>query len=213
MRQLFRGCIHIAGSCTARIETRHRGALDHRRIVAVGNDGAAWCKLMRILDHRKERFVLLLAVYGPVGVEYLVAAMFAIGLREHHQFDVGRIAFGCCKCCEQVIDFIIGQCQAKFRVSLHQRVLAALRDIDECQRLRIQLAKQAGRLVGAAQDHFSHAIVQQGLHCGDAIVRQFLRAAEQTRFQVHHIQDAALYPVYACHAAVMRNVGRLAGPG
>jgi hypothetical protein len=34
---------------------------------------------------------LLVPVDGPAGVEDLVPAMLGIGLREHHQFDVGRV--------------------------------------------------------------------------------------------------------------------------
>jgi hypothetical protein len=52
---------------------------------------------MRFADHAEQRLVLGFAVDHPGGVENLVAAMFGIGLGEHHQFDVGRVAAGLVK--------------------------------------------------------------------------------------------------------------------
>jgi hypothetical protein len=69
--------------------------------------------LVRLADHAEQGLVLLLAVDHPGGVEDLVAAVFGIGLREHHQFDVGRIAAGLGKDVEQVIDFVVRQRQAE----------------------------------------------------------------------------------------------------
>ena len=43
-------------------------------------------------NHREHRLGLRHAVDLEVGIEDLVAAMLGIGLREHHQLDVGRIA-------------------------------------------------------------------------------------------------------------------------
>ncbi len=76
----------------AGIKTPHARAFDDRGIVGIRDDGSARMPFMRIADHREQRLRLRLAVDHPVGIEDLVPAMLGIGLREHHQFDIGRIA-------------------------------------------------------------------------------------------------------------------------
>ena len=76
-----------------RKEARRVRSLDHRRIVAIGGQHA------RGIAPRRWRESCRTATAG-IGspstmnsrVEYLVAAMLGIRLREHHQFDIGRIA-------------------------------------------------------------------------------------------------------------------------
>ncbi len=107
MRQ-FVGCpVHIAVLRTTRIETRDGCAFNDGRVVAVGNDSAFRLQLMRVLDHAEQRLVLLFAVDGPVRIENLVPAMFAISLREHHQLDIGWITLCLCKGVDEIIDFIV----------------------------------------------------------------------------------------------------------
>jgi hypothetical protein len=65
------------------------------------------------------------AVDHPGGVEDLVAAVFGIGLGEHHQLDVGRVAAGLGEDVEQVIDFVVGQRQAERAVGVDQRSFSA----------------------------------------------------------------------------------------
>ncbi|KAG1314737.1 hypothetical protein G6F63_016151 [Rhizopus arrhizus] len=67
-------------------------AFDHRSIIAVRAARVLRGLLVGVLDHPEQRAVLFLAVDGPAGVEDLVAAVLGIGLREHHQFDVGGVA-------------------------------------------------------------------------------------------------------------------------
>ena len=62
---------------------------------------------MRITDHGKQRAVLGFAVDGPVGIEDFVTAMFAVGLREHHQFDIGGIATCATEGSIEIVDLII----------------------------------------------------------------------------------------------------------
>jgi hypothetical protein len=47
---------------------------------------------MRVTDHREQAPFLRDAVDHPIRVEDLVPAVLGVRLREHHQFDVGRIA-------------------------------------------------------------------------------------------------------------------------
>ncbi len=96
---------------------------------------------MGILDHREQRLILRLAVDDPVGVKNLVAAMFAICLRKHHQLDVGRVALGAGERSQQIIDFVIRQGQAQFGIGLLQGAFAAGQQIDGGQRLGVQFAE------------------------------------------------------------------------
>src|SRR3546814_7620773 len=49
---------------------------------------------------------------------YLVAAVFGIGLREHHQFGVGGVAAERAVALPQIGDFIVAQCQAEAAVEI-----------------------------------------------------------------------------------------------
>jgi hypothetical protein len=99
-------------------------------------------------DHAEQGLVLGRAVDHPGGVEDLVAAVFGIGLGEHHQFDVGRVAAGLGEDVEQVIDFVVGQRQAERAVGLDQRSFAAFEHVDRSKRLRREMAEQ---FAGASQ--------------------------------------------------------------
>ena len=61
---------------------------------------------MRVADHRKKRFRLSHAIDDPVRIENLVPAVFRIGLREHHQFSISRIACRTKVKLKQVINFL-----------------------------------------------------------------------------------------------------------
>ena len=94
LHQDVRGLALVAGT-TARRPGRSAppAAPSHDRgVVRVGEHGALRAGRVRVADHLEQRLVLLLAVDDPVGVEDLVAAVLAVGLREHHQLDVGRVA-------------------------------------------------------------------------------------------------------------------------
>jgi hypothetical protein len=75
---------------------------------------------VRLADHAEQGFVFRFAVDHPGGVEDLVAAVLGVGLREHHQFNVGRIAPGLRENVEQVIDFVVGERQTERAIGLDQ---------------------------------------------------------------------------------------------
>jgi hypothetical protein len=68
------------------------GALHDRGVVGIGDHRAARIEPIRVADHREERLVHRAPVDRPRRIEDLVAAVLGIGLREHHQLDVARIA-------------------------------------------------------------------------------------------------------------------------
>ena len=75
-----------------RIETLDFRAFDYGRIVFIGNDRAFGMRVVRVANHAEKGFRLFFAVEDKVGVKDFVAAVFAVCLREHHQFNIGRIA-------------------------------------------------------------------------------------------------------------------------
>ena len=75
-----------------RIETLDFCTFDHGRIVFIGNDCAFWMRVVCVANHAEKGFRLFFAVEDEVGVEDFVAAVFAVCLSEHHQFNIGRIA-------------------------------------------------------------------------------------------------------------------------
>ncbi len=140
-------------------------ARDHRRIVLVGREHPRTVVLIGVLDHLEQRLVLLDAVDGPRRVENLVPAMFAVGLREHHQFDIGWIALQLREPLDQIIDFVFGQCQTEIAVGLHQRGTTAAKNIDAGKRLRLVMAEQHIRSVQRFQHRLGHAVEQCRLYC------------------------------------------------
>ena len=89
-----------------RIETLDFRAFNHGRIVFIGNDRAFGMRVVRVAYHAEERFWLFFAVEDEIGVEDFVAAVFAVCLREHHQFNIGRIALQSLVVFNQIIDFV-----------------------------------------------------------------------------------------------------------
>ena len=87
--------------------------------------------------------------------------MFAVGLREHHQFHVGRVALELLEALQQVIDLVVGQRQAPVAVGLLQRGTATTQHIDVLHRHRVQVGEQAVGGIQRGQHAFGHAVVQQ----------------------------------------------------
>jgi hypothetical protein len=77
--------------------------------------------LVRVLDHAEQALVLIHTIQRPAGVEHLVPAMLGIGLREHEEFGVGRIAAEFGVALRQIFDLVIGQRQAQPAIRLGQR--------------------------------------------------------------------------------------------
>ena len=76
---------------------------------------------MRVPDHAEQRVGLFIAVDNPLCVEDFMATMLGIGLCEHHQLDIGRIARHALKILQQIIDFIAGERQSHFAIGTLQR--------------------------------------------------------------------------------------------
>ena len=64
---------------------------NHGGIVFIRHHRALRAGFVRVANHTEQRFFLFFAVQNEIGIEDFVAAVFRIGLREHHQFHVGRV--------------------------------------------------------------------------------------------------------------------------
>ena len=82
----------------------------------------------------------------PRGVEDLVPAVLGVGLREHHQLDVGRIAAEFGVALAQVVDLVLRQRQAEARVGARRASASGTRF--ERRRAR-GAANSAARVVAA----------------------------------------------------------------
>ena len=91
-----------------------------------------------------------------------MAAVLAVGLRKHHQLNVGRVALKLGESLDQVVDLVRRQRQAKLGVGAFQRGLAAGQHVDGLQRLALQFGEQAnGGLRPVGHHALGHAVVQQ----------------------------------------------------
>ncbi len=182
-------------------------ALDHRGVVLVGGQDALRGVVVGVADHAEQAFGLRLAVDDPVGVEDLVAAVLGVRLREHHQFDVARIAVEVLEVLDQVVDLVVRQRQAPVVVGLFQRGAAAVEHVHHAQRLGLGAAEQDHRIVQGRDHGLGHAIVQHDLD------RFALAGGQQLAVTgLQRVDDAALDAMDAGQAAVVGDVGRLRGP-
>ncbi len=186
--------------------------LHHRGIVGIGHDGVLRRELVRVADHLEHRAVLLDAVDRERRVEDLVAAVFAVGLGEHHQFHVGGIALQLGERAHQVVDLVVRQGQAEVAVGRLQRRPAVAQHVHMLHRLGRPLVEQVGGALALEDRAFCHAVVQQVGHGLPLCPFEPPRAAEQAALEDDAIFGHPLHPLDGC-AAVVRDVGRLRGPG
>ena len=137
-------------------------AFHHRRIVRISHQHVLRVGLVGVADHAKHAGALGGAVDAEVGIEDFVAAVLAVGLGEHHEFDVAGVALQLHKGLEQVIDFVIGQGQAKAGVGLLQGAAASAQHVAIVHGRGQQGLEQAGQVAAFAPNAFGHAVMQQG---------------------------------------------------
>ena len=135
---------------------------DDRRVVVVGGQDAIRRAGIGIPDHAEQRQVLGLAVDPPVRVEYLVPAVFRVGLGKHHQLGIRRIAADGAKSVHQVVHLVAGDCQPQLPVGLLESrpTLGQHRHVD--QRSGIMVCEQSVSRLEITQHRLRHAVVQHG---------------------------------------------------
>ncbi len=74
---------------------------------------------------------MFLSVERPRRIEDLMTTMLGVGLREHHQLDVIRIAIEVIEALVEIFDLVLGEREAQALIRLRQGDLAATQDIDD----------------------------------------------------------------------------------
>ena len=101
--------------------------------------------------------------------------MLGVGLREHHQLDIGRITPQCGKALGQIVDLVGGERQAQFGIGLLPAPIGPPTSKRNPRRAaRFGLHEQALSLGRIAQHDLGHAIVQQRCRARE---RGFVEAA------------------------------------
>ena len=67
--------------------------INDRRVVSISGQYTAGRLSMGVTNHSEQGFVLVLPIDIPTRVEYLMAAVFRVSLRKHHQFNISRVSF------------------------------------------------------------------------------------------------------------------------
>lgn len=116
--------------------------------------------LVGVADHGEERQVTVLAVDPPVGIEYLVSAVFGVRLREHHQLDVARVARQPGIGLGQVFDLGMAQGQSHALVGLLECVHGVRSQRDVFQRGGGGVVKECLEPLGLLVDRLGHPVVQ-----------------------------------------------------
>ena len=188
-----------------RHEVRDFRALHHRRIVGVGDDRVRGRGRMRMTDHAEQRVRLRFATDDPGRIENLVAAVLGVGLREHHQFDIGRIAARGGEDADQIVDLVGRQCQAENAIGRCYRVAAAAEQVDGGDRFRNHVGEHARQRGAGIEHHLGHAVVDQGR---DALLLRAGQPAGRTDAVFH----PALEPRHGIEPALAGDLGGLRRP-
>ena len=165
---------------------------------------------MRVADHAEQALGLGHAVDGELGVENLVTAVLAIGLREHHQLHISGVALQTRESGDQIIDFVFSQGQAPGLVGIHQSGASADQHVHMVHGRRLQGGEQGRRLGAAGHGRLGHSVVQRGCHLAQLLRSQFGRT-EQARFHGQPVFGQALHTAQG-KTAVVRNVGGFGSP-
>ena len=136
-------------------------AFNHGGIVFIRHHRALWAGFVRVANHAEQRFGLLFAVQDEIGIEDFVAAVFRIGLREHHQLHVGWVAVQRAVVFKQIVHLVCRQGQPHAFVRRFQRGTPATQHVHRVERLVFVRGKQFFGGLEIGQHGFGHAVVQQ----------------------------------------------------
>ncbi len=190
------------------------GAREDGGVVLVGGQDAVGVQVEGVLDHLEQRLVLGGAVDVPGGVEDLVAAVLGVGLREHHQLDVVRVAAERGEGLDEVVDLVVGEGEAEGGVGLDKGG-AALREHRHARHgLGRGVAEKRGASVKVVEADLRHAVVDlaaEGGELGGAQDHEGL--GERGVVDVEGELDHALDAHDLREAADVGDVGGLGGPG
>ncbi|MNZ86825.1 hypothetical protein D3C78_1056620 [compost metagenome] len=141
-------------------EAAYLGTFHYRRVVLISRQNVVRRFFHGVFDHLEQRLRLFFAVDNPVGVENLVAAVLGVGLREHIEFDVVRIAVQLHERILQVINLVICQCQTQTQVGINQGLTAFTQQIHALYRRRLMVREEFFCVIQRGEDALHHAVVQ-----------------------------------------------------
>ena len=183
-------------------------APQHGGVIMVSGQHMARMGRVGLPDQLKRRMWLCFAVNVPGGVEDFMAAMFRVGLGEHHQFHIGGIAPEFAEHGQQIIQLRRRERQPEFIVGRAQRPNAARCQVNIAQRGRFIVLEQGMGGLNIRHDGLGHAVMQQG---SEPLAFGGIEA--RAGGQVKAINPAPFDPPELAEAAVAEDVGGLAGPG
>ena len=189
-----------------------RAALENGGIVGIRHHGALRMGLVGIADQAEQGFFLRLAVDDEIGVEDLVAAVLGVGLREHHQLDIGRVAAQVAVGAGQIVDLVGRQGQTQPGVGGPQCGAGVIAQGHGGQRHGGVFGKELCRVRCFGEPALGHRVVQAGGQLREAFGRivPCLAAPQQAVSEAQLVADAALD---ACHVAKARMLQDVDGLG
>ncbi len=196
--------VTILARIRRRDQPRTAPSLDNGRVIGVCRDDPVGAVLRGRLDHAEQPLVLRLAVDDPAGIENLVPAVLGIGLCEHHQFSVSRVATEIAVTVNEVVDLLVREGQAKVRVRLGQRLGPVIAERHGRQRQWLVNLEQGHGRIGGLDDRLGHSVVQQRSKRTDIFFANLPA-------QLQGVAHAALYAL-DIDIAGDRNIRRLTRP-
>ena len=134
-----------------------------------------------------------------------MAAVLGVGLREHHQLHVGRVAAESRVGQEQVVDLVRRQREPEPGIGGDERAAPVARELHARKRSRRLAGKQPHTLLQRIEHRLDHAIVQH--------TSQLLEHSAPQRYgATYGVDGAALDAPDRGQAADVGDVGGLAGP-
>ena len=116
---------------------------------------------MGVTDHLEQAHRLGLTIDGPAGVEDLVPAVLGVGLREHQQLDIGRIAAEVRVTIGQIGDLIIAQGQTETEVGRTERCERVITEVHPAHGSGRGLHKERLGLHEIADRHRHHRVTDR----------------------------------------------------
>ena len=144
------------------VEAPAAGADEDGGVVFVGRKNARAVQRVGVLDHLEQRVVARGAVDVPGGVKNFVAAVLGVGLREHHQLDVIRVASEGGEGLDEVVDLVVGESETEVNIGGDQGGAAGGEDRHTVERTRWLVAEECSAGGEVTEDDLGHAVVQFG---------------------------------------------------
>jgi len=147
----------------------------------------------------------IVRVDDEFGIEDLVPAVLGVGLREHHELDIGRVASERAERLDQIVDLIARQRQPELRIGAGKCGMTVAPERHHLERPRRRDMKQV-RLERVGPERLGHSIVHKGAERAQLGLSQRL-------LRLDDVARAALQAPHGREPAHVGDIGGLARPG